>query len=194
MKRLVTLGLAIAASVALAACGGEGSNGASPSASGGAGSGTGSGNTVSVRQLSGIGSVLVDQTGKALYSSDLEASGKIVCDDPACNAFWKPLTLTAKKPTAPAGAGKLGMITRPDGSRQVTDNGKPLYTFSEDSPGKATGDGFTDDFSGHHFTWNVVRAGGTTASGAGSGTGGSTPGSTGGSGGSTGGSGGNYGY
>ena len=100
---------------------------------------------------------------------------------------WKPLTLSAGKPSASIVAGKLGVITRPDGSTQVTANGKPLYTFSQDSPGKATGNGFTDDFAGHHFTWNVVRAGGTTASGGGSGSGGSTPGSTGGYGG-------NYGY
>jgi predicted lipoprotein with Yx(FWY)xxD motif len=152
--------MTISAAVALAACGGGGSSGGASSA---AGSDTSS-KTVSVRQLPGVGSVLVDPTGKALYSSDLEAGGKIVCDDAACNAFWKPLTPGAGKPTAPAGAGKLGVITRPDGSMQVTVNGKPLYTFSEDSPGKATGDGFSDDFGGHHFTWNVVRAGGTTAS------------------------------
>jgi hypothetical protein len=36
----------------------------------------------------------------------------------------------------------------------------------EDSPGKSTGDGFTDDFSGHHFTWHVVHAGGKTTQGA----------------------------
>jgi predicted lipoprotein with Yx(FWY)xxD motif len=134
---------------------------------------------VSVRQLADVGSVLVDHPGKAVYSSDVEASGKIVCDK-ACNAFWKPLTLGVGKPTASAGAGKFGDITRPDGSRQVTVNGKPLYTFSEDSPGKATGNGFTDDFGGHHFTWNVVPAGATTTSSAGSSSGGSTPGSTGG--------------
>ena len=179
MKRLITLGTAIAAAVALAACGGGGSSSGASSATGS----TTSSKTVSVRQLPDIGSVLVDQSGKALYSSDLEASGKIVCDDPACNAFWKPLTLSAGKPTATSGAGKLGVITRPDGSRQVTASGKPLYTFSEDSPGKATGDGFTDDFGGHHFTWNVIHAGGTKANGAGSGGGGATPSSTGGSGG-----------
>ena len=168
MKRLITLGTAIAAAVALAACGGGGSSSGASSATGS----TTSSKTVSVRQLPDIGSVLVDQSGKALYSSDLEASGKIVCDDPACNAFWKPLTLSAGKPTATSGAGKLGVITRPDGSRQVTASGKPLYTFSEDSPGKATGDGFTDDFGGHHFTWDVVHAGGTTTSGARAGSGG----------------------
>jgi len=181
MKRLMTLGIALPAALAIAACGGGGSSGASTAAGSDAGS-----NTVSVQQLPDVGSVLVDHAGKALYSSDLEASGKIVCDN-ACNAFWKPLTTSASKPTASAGAGKLGEITRPDGSTQVTDNGKPLYTFSEDSPGKATGNGFTDDFGGHHFTWNVVHAGGTTTSGAGSVSSGSPPGSTSGSGGS-------YGY
>lgn len=177
MKRLITLGAAGATALALAACGGGGSGGGAPTATG---SNTGS-NTVAVRQLSGVGTVLVDHAGKALYSSDLEASGKIVCDA-SCNAFWKPLTLSAGHPTATTGAGKLGVITRPDGSRQVTVNGKPLYTFAEDSPGKATGNGFRDDFGGHHFTWSVVRAGGTTSSGGGSSSNAGTPGSTGGSG------------
>jgi predicted lipoprotein with Yx(FWY)xxD motif len=180
MKPLMTLGIATSATLALAACGGGGSSGGAATAAGPATSS----NTVSVRQLSGVGSVLVDHTAKALYSSDLEARGKIVCDG-ACTAFWKPLTLGAGQATASAGAGKLGVITRPDGSRQVTANGKPLYTFVRDSPGKATGNGFTDDFNGHHFTWNVVRAGGTL-SGAGPGSGGTTPG--------TGGSSGGYGY
>ena len=143
---------------ALAACG------TSSGASGAAGSST-STKTVSVRQVAGVGSVLVDQSGKALYTNDLEASGKIVCDDAACTAFWKPLTLTSAKPTAATGAGNLSVIKRPDGKKQVIDNGKPLYTFSEDSPGKATGNGFTDDFAGHHFTWTVMRAGAKTNTG-----------------------------
>jgi predicted lipoprotein with Yx(FWY)xxD motif len=164
MKRLMTLATAIPATVALAACGGGGSSGSASTAA----RSQASPETVSVRQLSGVGSVLVDHSGKALYSSNLEAHGKIVCDDSACNAFWKPLTFGGGKPTASAGTGKLGVITRPDGSRQVTVNGKPLYTFSEDSSGKATGNGFTDDFAGHHFTWNIIRAGGTTASESGS--------------------------
>ena len=158
MKRLITLGTAIIAAVALAACGGSGGGAATA-----AGSNTNS-TTVSVRQLPRVGSVLVDHTGKALYTSNVEAGGKIACEG-ACNAFWKPLTPGAGNPTATANVGKLGVITRPDGSRQVTDNGRPLYTFSEDSPGNATGNGFTDDFDGHHFTWKIALAGGTTASG-----------------------------
>jgi predicted lipoprotein with Yx(FWY)xxD motif len=162
--------------VAIAACGGG--SGSHSSASGS----NANSDTVAVQQLSGVGRVLVDQTGKALYSSNLEASGKVVCDG-ACNAFWKPLTLSHGKPTASTDAGTLGVIARPDGSRQVTDNGRPLYTFSEDSPGKATGNGFTDDFAGHHFTWNLVRPGGSTTTTGGSGNGGATSGSKGGYGG-----------
>lgn len=154
-------GTLVAAALVLGACGGGG--GGSSSASSGATS-----TTVSVQKLPNVGSVLVDQGGKAVYSSDLEASGKVVCNA-GCTAFWKPVTIDGGKPTAPAGAGKLGVIKRPDGSMQVTVAGKPLYTFSEDSPGKATGNGFTDDFSGHHFTWHVVTSGGKAATGSGTG-------------------------
>jgi predicted lipoprotein with Yx(FWY)xxD motif len=157
MKRLITLGMAIPAALALAACG---SSGTTTSAVKVAGSPT-SPQTVFVRHLSGFGSVLVDQTGEALYSPNLEASGKILCVT-ACTGFWKPLTLSSGNPTASAAVGKLGLIKRPDGSMQVAVNGKPLYTFAEDSPGKVTGNGFHDQFGGHHFTWNVVHPGGIT--------------------------------
>jgi len=170
MLKLMTPAAALAAALALASCGGGGSSSAGASSAAGSDA---SSKTVSVRQLSGVGSVLVDQSGKALYSSDVEASGKIVCSSGACAAFWKPLTLDGGKPSGPAGAGKLGVVKRPDGSKQVTANGKPLYTFSEDSPGKATGNNFTDDFDGHHFTWTVISSAGTPASG-GSKSGGST--------------------
>jgi predicted lipoprotein with Yx(FWY)xxD motif len=179
----------IAAALTIAACGGTGSSTSPPTAAGSAPASTSTptSTTVAVRQLSGVGSVLVDNTGKALYANNLETAGKILCSDPGCKAFWTPVTLHAGMPTAPASAGKLGVTKRPDGSTQVTDNGKPLYTFSEDSPGKATGNGFQDQFAGHNFTWNVVLANGTPASGAG-------PGSSAGAQTSTGGSTGNYGY
>jgi predicted lipoprotein with Yx(FWY)xxD motif len=165
MKRLITLSTAIAATVTLAACG------SSASTTAAAGAGPSANTTVAVTQLPGVGRVLVDHSGMALYSPDVEARGKIACEA-ACTAFWKPLTFTKGTPTGSSNTGKLGVIKRPDGSSQVTDNGMPLYTFSEDSPGKAKGNGFTDDFNGQHFTWRVIRAGGTTASSAGSGSGG----------------------
>ena len=178
MKRLLTLVMAIPAAAAIAACGGAATSSSAsatpPSAAGSNRTST----TVALRQLPGVGSVLVDNTGKALYANNLEANGKILCNDAACNAFWTPLTLHAGPPTAPAGAGKLGVTKRPDGSTQVTANGKPLYTFSEDSPGKANGNGFQDQFAGHNFTWNVVLANGTLASTTAPGSSATTPYST----------------
>jgi predicted lipoprotein with Yx(FWY)xxD motif len=150
VKSLLTLA-AVAASLALAACGGGGSSSTSTPA--------GTSTTVAVKPISGLGNVLVDSAGKALYSSNVEAGGKVMCTG-ACTSFWKPLTVGSGNPTAASGAGKLSVIKRPDGARQVALDGKPLYTFAQDSPGKAQGNGFSDDFGGQHFTWTAVLAGG----------------------------------
>jgi predicted lipoprotein with Yx(FWY)xxD motif len=162
MKRLLTLGAVLALSVALAACGSDSGTSASPAAGASA-------DTVSVKSIDGIGDVLVTTSGMALYSSNVEADGKVACTD-GCTSFWQPLTIHAGMPTAADGVGKLGTVKRPDGTMQVTAAGKPLYTFVQDSPGKVTGDGFSDDFNGQKFTWNAALAEGKSA---GSGSGGS---------------------
>jgi predicted lipoprotein with Yx(FWY)xxD motif len=172
VKRFLILGAGLAASLALAACGGAGSS-SEPSASAG-------GDTVAVRSIQDVGNVLVDSSGQALYASDVEADGTVKCTG-TCESFWKPLTVDSAKPTAASsGVGKLAVVKRPDGSRQVTVDGKLLYTFAEDGSGEVKDTGFADDFDGHHFTWNAVLEGGRLASTSG--------------GGSSGGSGGRYGY
>jgi predicted lipoprotein with Yx(FWY)xxD motif len=165
VKRFLILGATLTAALALAACaGGKGSSdssGASGSAS------AGGSETVSVKTVDGVRDVLVDSSGKALYASDVEADGKVRCID-ACESFWKPLTLDAATPTASSsGVGKLAVIKRPDGSRQVTVDGRLLYTFADDSSGQIKGIGFKDDFRGRHFTWNAVLAGGKLTSSSG---------------------------
>ena len=139
---------------------------------GGGGSGepaSASGETVSVANVTGVGDVLVDAHGNALYSPDQEADGKVLCTD-ACASIWIPLTLPAgEQPTGSSDvSSQLGLIRRPDGAEQVTYEGKPLYTFAEDpSPGEVTGNGFADDFGGTSFTWHVAApgsvSGGTTS-------------------------------
>jgi predicted lipoprotein with Yx(FWY)xxD motif len=156
VRRLLMLAGALAASLVLAACGGGGDD------SSGSATAAGGGTTVAVKSIDGIGDVLVDSSGKALYVSDVEADGKVRCTG-ACTSFWKPLTVDSGKPTAADGVGSIGVISRPDGAKQVTAGGKPLYTFVEDQPGKVEGNGFADDFGGRHFTWNAALAGGEMA-------------------------------
>jgi predicted lipoprotein with Yx(FWY)xxD motif len=159
MRRLLVPAAAVAATLVLAACGGGGSDSSSGSSTPAA-----SGTTVAVKSIDGM-SVLVDSDGKALYASDVEASGKVMCTTGACMAFWKPLTTDTAKPMASSNAGKIGVIKRPDGGMQVAIAGRPLYTFSEDAPGKVSGDGFSDDFDGQHFNWHAMLAGGKISAG-----------------------------
>jgi predicted lipoprotein with Yx(FWY)xxD motif len=170
--RSASFAVGAAAVLALAACGSDNN---SDNASGGTSAGTagGSTDTVSVADVNGVGNVLVNSSGMALYAADQEANGKVVCTD-GCTSFWMPLEPGSGTPTAGPGVPKLGEAQRPDGTEQVTADGALLYTFSQDSPGQVKGDGFEDDFNCQHLTWHVVKV---DASG-GSMTPGTTPGTT----------------
>jgi predicted lipoprotein with Yx(FWY)xxD motif len=156
MRKLVITALLAGTAIAITACGGGGGG---ESAAGG---GSSSAATVSVRHVGDVGDALVTAGGLTLYTSDVEAGGRISCTG-TCTSFWKPLEPSGRTPTAQGRAGTLAVIKRPDGSRQVTSNGRPLYTFAEDGSGEVKGDGFSDDFAGHHFVWHAVLAGGKPA-------------------------------
>jgi predicted lipoprotein with Yx(FWY)xxD motif len=151
---------AIAASLAVAGCGGDAGSVAPGAAA--------SSDTVGIKHVDGLGDVLVDGGGKALYTPDQDTARQIRCTG-GCTSFWQPLDPGAGKPTAAAGAGRLAVVRRPDGARQVTADGNPLYTFSEDSAGSVTGNGFRDEFAGRSFLWHVVLAGKGPATGGASG-------------------------
>src|SRR5262245_12802975 len=156
MKKLFTFGAAIAIAAVLAACGGSSGGGEATASSSNGGS------TVSVADLGEAGSVLVDSSGQALYASEQEMeSGKVLCTG-ACNSFWKPLTISGGTPTGSV-PGHLGVMKRPEGSMQVTFDGKLLYTFTQEGPEEVTGDGFQDAFEGNQFTWHVVTTEGGSA-------------------------------
>jgi predicted lipoprotein with Yx(FWY)xxD motif len=84
----------------------------------------------------------------------------------SCLTFWFPVTVAKGAAPRAAGAltGTLGSIQRPDdGSRQLTYNDQPLYTFRLDgAPGQAHGNNFTDKFGGQAFTWHAATAGAGT--------------------------------
>jgi predicted lipoprotein with Yx(FWY)xxD motif len=99
---------------------------------------------VATGSASGVGTVLVDGAGLTLYELETEANGQIMCTG-TCRSAWPPLLLPAGVTSATAGpgvTGTLGAITRPEGGRQVTYDGRPLYRFYGDqSPGQANGQG-----------------------------------------------------
>jgi predicted lipoprotein with Yx(FWY)xxD motif len=175
-RRAIAAGFGVATAAALvAACGGPGGiygTGGSSAAGGSAGmahhAAASHGAVISARTLPGVGTVLVNRSGKTLYSPQQEAHGTITCTG-GCLSFWFPVPATAGATVhAPAGVtGVLGTIHRPGGLTQLTYNGKPLYTFRLDqAPGQAHGNNFTDHFGAASFTWHAV-----TTSGAPSGTG-----------------------
>lgn len=150
------LGLAIAAALGLTACGGGGGQATGQLPEGQAT--TGSRDTISTQSIDGM-TVLVDAQGMALYSPDQERSGKVLCTA-GCTSIWEPLTGSGNAGASGDLAQHVGTVKRPDGGRQVTFDGRPLYTFTEEGPGELTGDGFKDSFGGTSFTWHAVLASG----------------------------------
>jgi len=87
--------------------------------------------------------ILVTTKGRTLYTLSAEVHGRFICTPKSCLAVWKPLVL--KKGQHATGVTHLGVVTRPDGRRQATFNGRPLYTFQQDKKkGDANGEGFKD--------------------------------------------------
>lgn len=153
---LALLALAVVTALFVSACGGSGDSGAAAPDN--------PATTLSVSSVDGVGNVLVDAQGAALYAADQERSGMVVCTG-SCTSIWKPLTLSGR-PTAGDGVvAKLGTVERPDGHRQVTLAGRLLYRFMEDpQAGTVTGNGFADSFDGQAFRWHVATPQGISTS------------------------------
>jgi predicted lipoprotein with Yx(FWY)xxD motif len=153
---------ALAASLTLAACGSSSSGTASSSSSSSPStSSQGSASAAVVKTASNAtlgATVLTDTQGLTLYSLSAERGGKFICVS-SCTQVWHPLTPTGTG--APAGAASLGTVTRPDGTVQVTYRGLPLYTFAQDQPGQAKGQGLKDV-----GTWSAATVAGVASGGA----------------------------
>jgi len=89
------------------------------------------GATLSVR-ASAYGRILFDGRGRALYAFTRDRRNHTTCFGP-CLSAWPAYTVRG---VLRAGSGvqrsKLGTIRRPDGRRQVTYAGKPLYYYIGD--------------------------------------------------------------
>jgi len=98
------------------------------------------------------GTVLASSRGLTLYyySQDKPHSGTSACTA-TCATAWPPLAAPVKAPPGVRLPGKLGVITRPGGMKQVTLNGYPLYFYAGDkAPGQDGGNGIGG-------SWHVIK-------------------------------------
>src|ERR1700744_1679672 len=121
------------------------------------GSASGASTTVITTATSSGATFLVTSSGQAVYLWAKDTSGMSACTG-ACAGAWPPVTATGTvTASGSAKASDIGTITRSDGTKQVTYDGHPLYTFSGDSgPGTATGQG-SDGFGAKW--WLVAPSG-----------------------------------
>jgi predicted lipoprotein with Yx(FWY)xxD motif len=132
------------AALGIAACGGGAAATASPPPAASKTTTTPT-QTAAVRVAnSSLGRILVDSTGRTLYLFKADSRTKSVCSG-ACATAWPPLGTGATPAVAGgANAALVGTIPRSDGTRQVTYNGHPLYTFVKDQKaGDVNGQGVT---------------------------------------------------
>jgi predicted lipoprotein with Yx(FWY)xxD motif len=122
--------------------GDDGYGSASPSAQPATSTAPPSGNAAAVgvkttaltgKDIKQMGNVVVDSEGWTAYRFDLDTANPSTsrCFD-ACLRSWLPILVDAQPKVTGIDAGKVATIDRPDGGRQVTIGGWPLYRFVGD--------------------------------------------------------------
>jgi predicted lipoprotein with Yx(FWY)xxD motif len=151
----VLLALGAASALTLSACG-SGTSSTSVASDAGASGGVASqvsGQALHVASTS-LGKVLVDASGKTVYTLSADGPNKSTCDA-SCISFW-PAVAPGKAAHMTA---KIGSTTTPDGTKIATVAGHPVYTFIKDQgPGDVNGEG-VEEFGG---TWYALSPAGTT--------------------------------
>jgi predicted lipoprotein with Yx(FWY)xxD motif len=103
-----------------------------------------------------LGEIVVDGNGQTLYyyTEDTKGSGTSACTG-GCLEAW-PIAVAAEDEAVadPSVTGTVGTIDSPDGRKQLTLNGMPLYYYAKDTaPGDVLGQGVND-------VWYVVMPNG----------------------------------
>jgi predicted lipoprotein with Yx(FWY)xxD motif len=104
-----------------------------------------------------LGKILVNSRGRTLYLFQKDSGTTSECTG-ACAANWPPLRANgAPRIGTGANASLLASTMRSDGSRQITYNNHPLYSFVKDTKaGDTNGEGLTA-FGG---TWYAISPAG----------------------------------
>jgi predicted lipoprotein with Yx(FWY)xxD motif len=94
------------------------------------------GQTLDARQVGSV-MLLTNAKGFTLYWFAPDSPNKSVCYGD-CAAYWPPVA--GNEAAGPGVTGKIGTISRTDGTTQATYDGHPLYTYvGDNAPGVAAG-------------------------------------------------------
>ena len=109
-------------------------------------------------QPTSLGTVLVDGEGRTLYEFAGDSQNKSACTG-ACAQNWPFVPAPSPLPAfMPGVMGALGSTARPEGPKQLTIAGHPVYTFAGDvAPGQTNGQGKVVDGD----VWSAVSETGT---------------------------------
>ncbi len=168
--------LIIGSALALAACSSSSSTPAKPKPSTGYSSPTTSSSTVAPTKPvsssvavktahSSIGTVLVNGSGMVLYTLSSATATSSPCDTSKCLGIWPPVS-GSSRPSVGTGVSSahFGVLTLPNGAKQLTYYGHPLYLFSGDSAaGQTNGEGLAFPVGSAHPTahWYALSPSGT---------------------------------
>jgi predicted lipoprotein with Yx(FWY)xxD motif len=161
MKKHLSIGLsAFALAALLSGCaGGSGTTTPAPTSAAAASSAPASAAAAAELKAapSRAGQIVVDGKGMSVYyfTKDTKDSGTSACKD-ACLTAWPPVTTASDAPAVDGVTGTVGTIATPDGKKQVTINGMPIYYFEKDT---AAGDILGQ---GVNSVWYLVAPSGET--------------------------------
>jgi predicted lipoprotein with Yx(FWY)xxD motif len=112
----------------------------------------GSGQTLDAKTIAGK-DLLTNSKGLTVYTFAPDSVNKSVCYGD-CATYWPPVP--GNMSAGPGVTGKIGTITRTDGTTQATYDGHPLYTYIGDhSPGQDGG----NNVNLNGGVWHVVVVG-----------------------------------
>jgi predicted lipoprotein with Yx(FWY)xxD motif len=152
MKKHLSIGLsAFALAALLSGCGGTSGTATSPTTAAAQTSAAGSSSTSAPAAAtadlkiadSTAGQIVVDGKGMSVYyyTKDVKDSGTSACTG-GCLDAWPPVLATADTPAVDGVTGTVGTIATPDGKKQLTVNGMPVYYYAKDlAAGDITGQG-----------------------------------------------------
>jgi predicted lipoprotein with Yx(FWY)xxD motif len=105
---------------------------------------------------SSLGTIVVDGKGMTAYYflKDVKDSGSSACVD-QCAAAWPAIVSESDTPSVDGVTAEVGTIPTADGRKQITLDGRPVYTYAQDmAPGDVNGQGVNE-------VWYVIAPDGS---------------------------------